>query len=344
MNRKLFLQGIGIIFTFAFVSCFIQYRGLNGQDGILPSRNFLIRLSERNQINLRHINAKQTWQLFNDAPTLSWFYPKVSQLMPHCSFSIDEFHDMMIIVGVLTSLLIAFGFDSTILFVLVYALYQSMVVIGQDFYSFQWDILLLETSFLCVLYARWPFESVENVERRSSIVSWLFMMLFFKLMFLSGIVKIQSNCPTWMQLTALEFHYATQCLPTFVSWYFHQLHPLFHRFSVAYTLVIEIAGIFLSISPLYYHRMIGALLQSLLQMMIMLTGNYTYFNLLTLILLIPSLQQCFEWSRKYYALQILSALFFLVVSFFHFIEVQNLQLPSESKFAIYNCASVCYVS
>ena len=103
-------------------------------------------------------------------------------------------------------------------------------------------------------------------------------------MLMSGVVKIQANCPTWQNLTALEFHFATQCLPGPLAWYAHQLHPLILRLSVAATLVIEVPMAFLLIAPFASMRSFGAKLQILLQIMILLTGNYNFFNLLTITL------------------------------------------------------------
>lgn len=75
-----------------------------------------------------------------------------------------------------------------------------------------------------------------------------------------------------------EYHYATQCIPTPLAWFAHQLHPLVQRFSVAATLVIEIPATALLLSPILSHRRVGAGLQVLLQFLIILTGNYNFFN------------------------------------------------------------------
>jgi len=119
--------------------------------------------------------------------------------------------------------------------------------------------------------------------------AWPLRFLLFKLMFMSGVVKIQSNCPTWLNLTALEYHFATQCLPSPLSWYLHQLHPFILRLSVAMALFIEIPASFLLLAPNITWRRIGAILQILLQVMIMLSGNYNFFNLLTVLLCLPCL-------------------------------------------------------
>ena len=80
-------------------------------------------------------------------------------------------------------------------------------------------------------------------------------------MFLSGLVKLQSQCPTWEGLTALQYHFATQCLPTPIAWFAHQLPPIILKAGVAATLLIEIPWTFLLLMPFRTIRRIGVVLQ-----------------------------------------------------------------------------------
>ena len=85
-------------------------------------------------------------------------------------------------------------------------LYHFLVTLGGTFYSFQWDILLIETGFLTSLcYAPWLRLKCQANDNVSNIGSWPLQFLLFKLMFMSGVVKIQAECPTWINLTALEY-------------------------------------------------------------------------------------------------------------------------------------------
>mmetsp|Transcript_37611 Transcript_37611/g.117575 ORF Transcript_37611/g.117575 Transcript_37611/m.117575 type:complete len:477 (-) Transcript_37611:356-1786(-) len=117
--------------------------------------------------------------------------------------------------------------------------------------------------------------------------TWLLRFAFFKLMLMSGVVKLSARCPTWEQLTALEYHFATQCIPTPLAWHAHQLPPALLRLGVGATLIIEIPLALLLIAPFRQLRRLGAAFQVLLQLLIMLTGNYTFFNALTLLLCVP---------------------------------------------------------
>jgi hypothetical protein len=106
--------------------------------------------------------------------------------------------------------------------VCVWFCYLSIVQCGQTFMQFQWDSFLLEVGFLAIWLAPWWYTSAGTFESPAAVV-WTLRFLFFKFMLMSGAVKIQSNCPTWLGLTALEYHFATQPLPLPLGWYAHQL-------------------------------------------------------------------------------------------------------------------------
>ncbi|CAB1323121.1 unnamed protein product, partial [Coregonus sp. 'balchen'] len=165
------------------------------------------------------------------------------------------------------------------------------------------DSLLLETGFLCVLIA--PVTSLGGWRagrEHDPVTFWLARWLLFRLMFASGVVKLTSRCPTWWGLTALTYHYETQCIPTPLAWFAHQLPVWWHKLSVVATFVIEIAAPFLFLSPLRRLRLGAFYMQVLLQVLIILSGNYNFFNLLTLTMCLSLLddQHIYFWLRKKY--------------------------------------------
>ena len=103
-----------------------------------------------------------------------------------------------------------------LLYLTITAIYYFLVLLGGQFYTFQWDVLLIETGFLTALcFAPWQSLNLrkEDITTTTTTVGcWPLRFLLFKLMFMSGIVKVQAECPTWENLTALEFHFATQCV------------------------------------------------------------------------------------------------------------------------------------
>ncbi|NWQ89994.1 LMF2 factor, partial [Burhinus bistriatus] len=146
--------------------------------------------------------------------------------------------------------------------------------------------LLLEAGFLAVLVAPLRLLKWRSTAWRphDSVTFWLVRWLLFRLMFASGVVKLTSRCPTWWGLTALTYHYETQCIPTPAAWFAHQLPVWFQKFSVVATYVIEIAIPLLFFAPIRRLRLFAFYSQVLLQVLIILTGNYNFFNMLTIVL------------------------------------------------------------
>ena len=263
ISSWLFRRVLGAIYLIAFLSLAVQIVGLVGKGGILPAKLFLDAISHR-------IGAEGFWFL----PTIFWFN------------SSDLFLQAACWIGVLLSAILVIGFAEGPILFLLWVLYLSFYTICGDFLSFQWDILLLEAGFLAIFLApldSWSNKivSVARPSEPSRIVIWLFRWLLFRLMFFSGVVKLVSGDPAWRNLTALTVHYETQPLPTWIGWYFHQLPVGFQKLSTVTMFVMELAVPFLIFMPRRL-RLIGAGLITLFQLLIIATGNYCFFNLLTI--------------------------------------------------------------
>src|SRR5262249_38654148 len=174
-----------------------------------------------------------------------------------------------------------------VLLAALWVLYLSLVSAGQDFLSFQWDNLLLELGFAAILFAPGGIRPSYRTEP-SKIWRWVLWFLVFRLMFESGLVKLLSRDPNWRNLSALSFHYETQPLPTPLAWYAHHLSAGFQRASAFGVFVIELAVPFLFFMPRRL-RIIGAWTTIAFQTLIAITGNYGFFNLLTILLCISLL-------------------------------------------------------
>lgn len=293
-GQQLFLSCLGTIYAIAFLSYWQQYDGLLGSDGLQPIESFL--KQTRRQID--HHSTKSPLELWCLSPLLSWFAPSFG-------IPLDTFHDLIAVCGAVLGALAGFKFcQHGILFLLQWVIYLTLYKSGQTFYSFQWDILLLEVGFASIFYANWssllyPIEVMCSLllnktkdENNGSTTHnttsscyhitscyagsniWPLRFIFFKLMLMSGVVKVQSMCPTWLHLTALEYHFATQCLPTPLAWFTHQIPFPFLRIGVASTLLIEIPFTFMLIAPNVKVRVVGAYFQIFLQIVIILTGTY----------------------------------------------------------------------
>jgi predicted DCC family thiol-disulfide oxidoreductase YuxK len=242
-----FLRLLGAIYIAAFASLGVQIVGLIGRNGILPVGDYLA----------------AAHRAFGDSayrvlPTLFWVNSGDTVLVAGT------------VVGTLLGLLVFVDKWTRTALVGLFALYLSYVYAGQDFMSFQWDTLLLETGFLAIF-----------LTGGSRIVVWLYRWLVFRYLFLAGLVKLLSGDPTWHDLTALEYHFWTQPLPTPLAWYAAQLPSWLLIGGTAATLVIELGSVFLIFLPRRL-RAAAACCVLLLQSLIVLTGNYNFFNLLTM--------------------------------------------------------------
>ncbi len=239
-----FFRSIGLIYLIAFISLGWQIIGLIGARGILPAERFLAAVREN--------YGASAWL---NVPTLFLIGAGDTVMRLGC------------VAGAVASLAIVLGFARRAALVAAFALYLSLVHAGQTFLSFQWDYLLLESGFLAI-FLRVLLSRV-----------WLFRWLLFRLMLLSGATKLLSHDPNWRNLTALRYHYETQPLPTRFAWYFHQLPLGFQKFSCAFLFFVELVVPFLFFAPRRV-RFFAAWMTIMLQALIFITGNYTFFNLL----------------------------------------------------------------
>jgi hypothetical protein len=264
--RWAFLRLLGVVYLIAFVSLGSQLAGLVGSRGILPARETMS--AAREQFDQQGLGVRRFLQF----PTLAWIS------------SSDGFLAAIWVVGAVLSVALIAGVAPVPVLALLWLGYLSLTVIGQDFLSFQWDALLLEAGFLAVFFAPLGLLPVRTGEAPPSLISlWLLRWLLFRLMLGSGIVKLASGDPTWRNLTALEYHYRTQPLPTWIGWYAAHLPPWFQRFSCGTMFVIELGLPLLIFAPRRL-RLATCAGMVFLQILIAATGNYCFFNLLAVAL------------------------------------------------------------
>ncbi len=261
LSRWIFLRLLGLVYLAAFVSLWVQIDGLIGSRGILPVGDFLTAVERQTGPNR-----------FHEAPTLCWLDPGDRLLHGLCA------------AGTLAATLLILGVAPVPSLLGLWVCYLSLSVAGQIFLAYQWDVLLLEAGFLAIFFAPlqfWPRLARETAPSRT--VRWLLYWLLFRLVFLSGVVKLGSGDEAWRNLTAMNFHYETQPLPTWTSWYMHQLPESFHGTSVLGTFVLELLVPLLIFGPRFCRQVACAGIVGL-QVLIAATGNYGFFNLLTIAL------------------------------------------------------------
>ncbi|MEE2789839.1 MAG: lipase maturation factor family protein [Myxococcota bacterium] len=315
LPRWIFFRLLGLVYLIAFWSLWDQLGGLIGYDGIAPADRWLAHVQSAG-----HGAEPISWW---KVPTLCWWLGAGEDTLnvlvcAGCGLSVG------LIVGIWPRATL-FG---------LWALYLSLFTVSAPFLNFQWDILLLETTVVAFFYAPTGlYPRVNHAREPSSVAIWLLRLLLFKLMLSSGIVKLLSGDQSWLDLTALDFHFWTQPIPHPLSWYAHhggetarQAGVLFNHFVELfvpwliifnprglkcviwflacggllwlgygeYTLVqVAVAGVLAAvlggrISPgqpdWSAGRTPAACLIIVLMVSVALSGNYGFFNLLTIAL------------------------------------------------------------
>lgn len=265
----LFLRALGLVFLAAFVSFGVQATGLIGSRGILPLTDYIALIKDR-------LGTEGYWR-----------FPMVF------FFSSGDFIIQAVCwMGAALSLLLTFNIFQRTCLALLYVFYLSLLHAGQSFMTFQWDLFLLEAGVLGILLATSTMTGI-----------WLLRWLLFRFMFLGGAVKLLSSDPTWQNLSALNYHFETQPLPTPLGWYAAKLPEGFLSFSTGATLFIELLLPFFIFLPrrLRFFAGYGFLL---FQFCIILTGNYNFFNFLTVALCLvlfddASINKLFAFLRRF---------------------------------------------
>lgn len=259
--RWLFLRALGLIFLAAFLSLRFQVDGLIGQDGILPAGTFLEEVH-------RQLSATG-WRL---VPSLCWLASGDAALHALCAG------------GTLASILLLFDVAPAAALAGLWALYLSLATVSQVFLQYQWDNLLLETAFLTIFLPslRWR-RAAGREPPPSGFALFLLRWLLFRLTFSSGVVKLASGDPSWRDLSALARHYETQPLPTWIGWYAHHLPFWFQRCSALAMFGVELVAPFLLFAPRRLRHAAAGVI-AVFQLLILATGNYAFFNVLTIAL------------------------------------------------------------
>ena len=258
--RRGFLKTLGLIYLIAFISVWCQVDGLMGAHGIIPAAEMLRSLRS----GLRHGSDAGADDL-------------LVGLVGHHTARALSCRDRRGRPAYVWSAANSGAAD----------LLRLLPVAddpGGIFFSYQWDILLLETGFVALFLAPWQWRLRRGSDAAISRTGlFLAKALLFKLMFMSGVVKLTSGDASWLDLTALNYHYWTQPLPTVFAWFADQNPEWLKKVCVAATLAVEIVVPFFIWAPRRL-RVTAAWLLIALQLAIAVTGNYCFFNLLTIAL------------------------------------------------------------
>jgi len=257
ISRLLIGRGVAAIYLIGFLVAVQQFRPLLGERGLLPVPRFVAAVP------------------FTSAPSLfQWRYS--DRLLAVVAWS-----GVLISTALLLGIPQALSLPLTMLaWIVVWAIYLSIVNVGQTFYAFGWESLLLEAGFLAIFLGSDAFAP-------SALVIFLYRWLAFRVEFGAGLIKMRGD-ECWRDLTCLDYHHETQPMPNPLSWYFHRLPWRFHRLEVLGNHVAQLAIPF----GLFLPQPVAAIAGSymiLTQLYLVVSGNYAWLNWITIVVAVAAL-------------------------------------------------------
>jgi hypothetical protein len=262
LTRFLILRLLGVVYAVAFAVAINQILPLIGSDGLLPVDNFLHHASG--------VISIFRWD-HSDAALLAVAW-----------------------TGFILACVVIAGFANAPLLAVLWFLYMSIVNVGQDWYGYGWEIQLLETGFLSIFLC--PLVDLRPFPKREPPlpIIILFRWLIFRIMLGSGLIKVRGD-KSWLKWTALYYHFETQPIPGPLSRWFHFLPRMVLRFGVWYNFLAELIAPWFVFWPRIGRHIAGVIIVGL-QVILIISGNLSFLNWLTLI---PALA-CFDdrfWAR-----------------------------------------------
>ncbi|XP_074960794.1 lipase maturation factor 1 isoform X1 [Phalacrocorax aristotelis] len=274
LTRIVLLRSIALLYFVAFLVAYHQNKQLIGEEGLLPCKLYLQNVK-------KYFKGKINLDALSYAPTIIWFLDWSDM---------DSILDYLSLFGLATSaFVLVTGCANMVLMAVLWVLYLSLVNVGQIWYSFGWESQLLETGFLGIfLCPLWTLSRLPRHTPPSSIVIWGFRWLIFRIMLGAGLIKIRGD-RCWRELTCMDYHYETQPVPNPIAYFMHRSPWWFHQFETLVNHFIELVVPFF----LFLGRRLciaHGLLQILFQVLLIISGNLSFLNWLTIV---PSIA-CFD--------------------------------------------------
>lgn len=251
-GRLILERGMAAVYLIAFVCAALQFRGLIGTRGMLPVPIYLATRSFRSTPSVFHLHYSDGF-----FATVCWAGAAISAAMA---------------VGLADAVPV---WAAVLLWLLLWGLYLSIVDVGQIWYSFGWESLLLEAGLLVA------FVGNDDVAPPVSVM-WLTRWLLFRVEFGAGLIKLRGD-RCWRDLTCLDYHHDTQPMPGPLSWFFHHLPRPLHRVEVAGNHVAQLLVPFGLFAPQPVASVAAAII-AVTQLWLVLSGNFSWLNWLTIVL------------------------------------------------------------
>ncbi|WP_220463977.1 lipase maturation factor family protein [Adhaeribacter radiodurans] len=273
LTRFVILRLLGVIYAIAFLVAINQIIPLIGSHGLLPVELYLNRVSTA----LGSVSAG-----FLRLPSLFWFWHSDTALLT------------IAWAGFIISCVVAAGFANALMLMVLWVFYISIKHVGQEWYGYGWEIQLTETGFLAIFLC--PLLDLRPFPKREPPfpIIVLFRWLIFRIMLGAGLIKIRGD-EIWRDATALYYHFETQPIPGPLSRWFHFLPHAVLKTGVWFNHLGELVAPWFVFWPRLARHIAGVVIV-LFQFNIILSGNLSFLNWLTII---PALA-CFDdgfWAR-----------------------------------------------
>jgi len=256
LTRFALLRALGFIYFIAFLSATQQLVPLIGVHGVTPAGDYLAHLSAAGHGS-------------SDVPTLFWLTSSDTALL------------VVAWLGTALSLAVLCGVTNAPVMAALWILYTSIVNVGQVWYGYGWELMVLEAGFLAIFLC--PLGGLRPLPQRmppSRVVMWLYRWMVFRVMFGAGLIKLRGDA-CWRELTCLDYHYETQPVPSPLSWYWHHAPEWVLRAGVAGNHVVELIVPWLIFGPRRVRHVAAVILISF-QVLLILSGNLSFLNWLTI--------------------------------------------------------------
>jgi len=256
--RFLILRLLGVVYAAGFLIVILQGPALIGERGLSPAKLYLELLGER------HVT-------FAEMPTVFWLNASDGMLLA------------VGWVGFALSLAVVAGYANVLMMIVLWALYLSIVHVGQLFWSYGWENQLVETGFLAIFLV--PLLNGKPFPRAgaSKAVLWLYRWLIARVMLGAGLIKLRGeDVWHWDQLSALFYHFETQPVPNGLSWALHHLPKPLLQGGVVINHVVELVVPFLILLPRPVRNAAGVIMIGF-QVGLIVSGNLSFLNYLTII-------------------------------------------------------------
>lgn len=273
LTRFVILRLLGFVYAIAFLVAINQSLPLIGANGLLPVGNYLNRISEA-----LGSDASGFFRL----PSVFWFSHSDTALM------------IVAWTGFILSCIMLAGYCNALMMGVIWFLYMSFVHVGQEWYGYGWEIQLCETGFLAIFLC--PLVDMRPFPKRPPPLSLiiLFRWLICRIMLGAGMIKLRGD-EIWISGTALYYHFETQPLPGPLTRWFHFLPRWALQGGVWFNWLAELIAPFFVFWPRIGRHVAGVII-ILLQIVLILSGNLSFLNWLTIV---PALA-CFDdgfWAK-----------------------------------------------